>query len=87
MAERPTRPEPGRVVVFATSWCPFCAALRSGLDELAVPYDLVDVDEDTTGAAFVESVNGGDRTVPTVLFPDASTLTNPTSDDVARRLA
>lgn len=86
MAERPTRPEPGHVVVFVTSWCPFCTALRSGLDELDVPYDLVDITEDTAAATFVESVNGGDRTVPTVLFPDASTLTNPTSADVARRL-
>ncbi|HVF20543.1 MAG TPA: NrdH-redoxin, partial [Mycobacteriales bacterium] len=28
--------------------------------------------------AFVMGVNGGNRTVPTVLFPDGTALTNPT---------
>ena len=38
-------------------------------------------------AAFVESVNGGNQTVPTLLFPDGSAATNPSIKEVQARLA
>ena len=33
------------------------------------------------------SVNGGNQTVPTILFPDGGALTNPSIVDVKNRLA
>ena len=33
------------------------------------------------------SVNGGSQTVPTVVFPDGTALTNPTIGQVVARLA
>jgi mycoredoxin len=33
------------------------------------------------------AVNGGNRTVPTVVFPDGTAVTNPTLRDVKERLA
>lgn len=74
-------------MVFATSWCPYCAQLRSDLDRLGVSYDEVDVDADAEAAAFVESVNHGNRVVPTVLFEDGETATNPAAEVVAELLA
>ena len=41
----------------------------------------------TEAAAFVESVNGGNQTVPTLLFPDGSAATNPSIKEVQARLA
>ena len=79
-------PTAGTVTMYATSWCPFCRMLRSGLDRLGVTYTEIDVDRDQQAAAFVESVNGGNRIVPTVLFPDGTTLTNPPADEVLARL-
>jgi len=35
----------------------------------------------------VMSVNGGNQTVPTVLFPDGTALTNPSATQVKARLA
>ena len=35
---------------------------------------------------FVESVNGGNQTVPTVRFPDGSALTNPSMAEVTAKL-
>ncbi len=83
----PVSPAPGRVVVFATSWCPYCERLRAELDALGVDYDEVDVDTDPEAAAFVESVNHGNRVVPTVLFEDGETATNPTAETVAELMA
>ncbi len=79
-------PPPGSVTVYVTSWCPFCRRLRSELNRAGVRYDEIDIDRDPQAAGYVENVNRGDRTVPTVLFPDGSTLTNPAAADVARVL-
>lgn len=81
------RPDPGSVVVYATTWCSFCARLLAGLRVAQIPTLVVDIDLDDEAAAVVESVNGGNRTVPTVLFPDGSTMTNPNVAQVGARLA
>jgi mycoredoxin len=46
----------------------------------------VDIDSDPAAAEFVRSVNGGNATVPTLVFADGSALTNPTPDEVRAKL-
>jgi mycoredoxin len=46
----------------------------------------VDIEQDPAAADFVMSVNGGFQTVPTVVFPDGSALTNPSAAAVKERL-
>ena len=38
-------------------------------------------------AELVETINGGNQTVPTLLFPDGSSATNPSLADVKKQLA
>jgi mycoredoxin len=52
-----------------------------------IPYHAVDIEQDPAAAEFVGSVNGGNRTVPTVEFADGSTLTNPSAAEVKAKLA
>lgn len=52
-----------------------------------IPFDAIDIEEDSGAAEFVSSVNGGNRTVPTVKFADGSTLTNPSAAAVKAKLA
>ena len=52
-----------------------------------ISYDAVDIEHDAAAAEFVGSVNGGNRTVPTVKFADGSTLTNPSAAEVKAKLA
>jgi mycoredoxin len=47
----------------------------------------VDIERDEAAAEFVMSVNGGNQTVPTVLFPDGTALTNPSAAQVKKQLA
>ncbi|MEE8600758.1 glutaredoxin domain-containing protein [Euzebya tangerina] len=56
--------------------CPFCAGLQSQLDSSGVPYEDVNIWEDSQGAAFVRSVNDGNELVPTLTVGDRS-LSNP----------
>jgi mycoredoxin len=73
--------------MFSTTWCGYCHRLRSQLEREGIGYTVIDIEQDPAAAAYVESVNGGNQTVPTVLFPDGSALTNPTIVEVKTHLA
>jgi mycoredoxin len=73
--------------MYSTSWCGYCHRLRSQLDREAIPYTVIDIELDEAAARFVMGVNGGNQTVPTLLFDDGTTLTNPTIVDVRETLA
>lgn len=47
------------------------------LDTAAVPYSYVDIRQDPEAAGRVRDINGGNESVPTLVFPDGSTLTEP----------
>mgnify|MGYP002716067187 FL=1 len=76
------------VTIFAAEWCPFCRTLRERLDRTETPYDLVDVDADGMDEvnAWIESVNDGNRIVPTVLYSDGTHATNPEASAVRAKL-
>ena len=72
--------------MYSTTWCGFCRRLKLQMDAAGVPYTEVNIERDPDAAAFVEGVNGGNRTVPTVRFADDSALTNPTLVQVTTKL-
>jgi len=80
-------PADGSVTMFSTSWCGYCKNLKSQLDRAGIGYTEVNIEEVDGTAEIVASVNGGNQTVPTVVFPDGSTATNPSLADVRARLA
>lgn len=75
------------LTVFSTADCGHCHRLKQQLQRENIPYEEVDVEHDVAAAEFVKGVNGGNRVVPTVRFPDGVTLTNPSIADVRARLA
>jgi len=82
-----TAPADGTITMYSTSWCGYCRRLKTQLDSAGIAYTEVNIEEHPDAATFVEQVNGGNQTVPTVLFPDGSAATNPSLADVKARLA
>ena len=80
-------PQAGSVTMFSTTWCGYCRRLKSQMDREGIAYTEVNIEEDPALADFVMSVNNGNQTVPTLLFPDGSTATNPSLIEVKKRLA
>ena len=74
------------LTVYSTTWCGYCHRLQSQLAREGVDFDVVDIERDEAAAELVMGVNGGNQTVPTVLFPDGTALTNPTIAQVLTRL-
>lgn len=56
------------VVVFSKSYCPYCRATKQTLDGLKVEYDLLELDQESDGAALQDALEeiSGQRTVPNV---------------------
>ena len=75
------------LTIYSTSWCGYCHRLMSQLDREGIAYTSVNIEQDAEAAAFVEGVNGGNQTVPTVKFPNGNVLTNPTAAQVKAELA
>ena len=75
------------LTVYSTTWCGYCVRLKKMLDREGIQYDEVNIEEDEAAAVLVEHVNGGNRTVPTVVFADGKALTNPSIDQVKQALA
>ena len=75
------------LTMYSTPWCGYCHRLKSQLDREGIQYDVIDIEQDPASAEFVMGVNGGNQTVPTVVFPDGTTATNPSLSAVQQRLA
>lgn len=73
--------------MFTTTWCGYCTRLKSQLDKVGIGYTEVNVEDVEGTSELVMSLNGGNRTVPTVLFPDGSAATNPSLAQVQAKLA
>ncbi|MGH8776385.1 MAG: mycoredoxin [Jiangellaceae bacterium] len=73
--------------MYGTAWCGYCHRLRRVLVRDGIEFTEVDIDADPAAAALVRSLNGGNQTVPTLVFSDGSALTNPSADEVRAKLA
>ncbi|MCQ0023787.1 mycoredoxin [Streptomyces somaliensis DSM 40738] len=82
----------GTVTMYSTTWCGYCRRLKSQLDREGIAYTEVNIEQDPESAAFVEKVNDGNQTVPTVLVrPNGGgedvVMTNPSLMQVRQALA
>jgi mycoredoxin len=74
------------VTMYSTTWCGYCSRLKAQMGREGIEYVEVNIEADPEAAAFVESVNGGNQTVPTLLYPDGSAETNPSIAQVKAKL-
>jgi mycoredoxin len=82
-----TTPVKGELTMYTTTWCGFCRRLKKQLARDGIEMAEIDIERDPAAAEFVEKVNGGNQTVPVVVFPDGTAVTNPTAKEVKARLA
>ena len=72
--------------MYTTVWCGYCQRLKAQLGREGIAFEEIDIEADPEAAAFVESVNGGNQTVPTLLYDDGTAQTNPSLKDVKAKL-
>ena len=72
--------------MYTTEWCGYCKRLKSQLNSIGITFDEVNIEEVPGTAEIVERVNGGNRTVPTLVFSDGTAMTNPSAKHVQEKL-
>ena len=75
------------VTMFTTQWCGYCVRLKKLMQREGIEFAEVDIENDASAAELVMKANGGNRTVPTLLFANGTALTNPSIDQVKSQLA
>jgi glutaredoxin-like protein len=73
------------ITIYGTTWCGDCKRTRAFLDRNQIVYQFVDIDRDPEGRAYVEKVNHGCRSVPTILFPNGDLLVEPSTSQLVTR--
>jgi mycoredoxin len=75
-----------KIVCYGTAWCGHTRRSRAVMDACGALYRWVDIERDAEGRAFVEQVNRGSRSVPTICFPDGSILVEPSDEELRKKL-
>ena len=75
------------MTIYSTPWCGYCTRLKSQLTRAGYSYAEVDIEQDPASEELVKRINGGNAVVPTVIFGDGTSMTNPSIKDVTARLA
>jgi mycoredoxin len=73
--------------MYTTNWCGYCVRLKAGLEREGIGFTEVNIEHAPEAAEMVMSVNGGNRTVPTVVFADGTAMTNPSLRQIKEKLA
>ena len=75
-----------QIVMYGTNWCPDCARVRRMLEKHTVKFAWNDIEKDANACSFVEKTNRGNRSVPTIVFPDGSILVEPSDSELETKL-
>jgi len=75
-----------KIKVYGTLWCGDTQRARRFLESEGVEYEWVDISTDIEAARYVEQVNDGQRSVPTIVFPDGEILVEPSLQALRRKL-
>jgi mycoredoxin len=65
------------IVMYTTRWCPDCRRAKMTFERMGVTFTNIDVESDENARKLVMAMNHGNCSVPTIMFPDGSHLTEP----------
>ena len=74
-------------IMYSTRWCGYCKRLKSQLADLDITFTEINIEEVPEGAQLIEKINGGNQVVPTLVFTDGTSMTNPSAAAVKEKLA
>ncbi len=74
------------ITLYGNAWCGGSRRARLLFDRKGIPYVFIDIDKDEKAAQYVESLNHGFRSVPTIVWADGSMLVEPSEEQLAKKL-
>lgn len=74
------------ITMYSANWCGDCRRSKRLLDSLNVEYSIIDIEADEAAAAKVIEINNGMRSIPVIIFPDGTHMTEPSDIDLKAKL-
>lgn len=78
--------EQKNIVMYTTNWCPDCWRAKQVMSAMKVAYEEINISQDDDAVERVMALNNGNRSVPTIIFPDGSVLTEPSTSTLVQKL-
>ena len=73
-------------IMYSTPWCGYCKRLKNQLAELDINFEEINIEEFPDGAQIIEKINNGNQVVPTLVFSDGTSMTNPSARAVVEKV-
>ena len=74
------------IAIYGASWCPDCRRAKKFLSDQRVAFAWHDIESHPDLLEEVQARNDGKNTIPTIVFPDGSHLSEPTNEELADKL-
>lgn len=75
-----------KIILYGHPTCPMLPPVMGMLKESKVDYTYINIHQDEVGRERVREINNGYESVPTLVFPDGSTLTEPSANVLRNKL-
>ncbi|RMH00371.1 MAG: glutaredoxin family protein [Chloroflexi bacterium] len=75
-----------RIILYTSDYCTHSWAVERFLEEHEIPVKLLNIDRNPKARKQVMKINNGDASVPTLVFPDGTTLTEPSFGELRYKL-
>jgi mycoredoxin len=74
------------ITFYGTPTCVDCFRSKTFLEKHKISFDYIDITKHSEAIEQVESLNGGLRITPTIVFEDSSVLAEPSNQQLADKL-
>ncbi|MCL1598098.1 MAG: NrdH-redoxin [Actinomycetia bacterium] len=74
------------ITMYSAQWCGDCRRTKQYLERNNIPFTLIDLEEQPDEIEAVMAYNGGRKSIPVVVFPDGSHLTEPSDAEMDAKL-
>jgi len=76
---------PSQIVMYTTEYCSDCIRAKKFFDTNNIPYLKIGLEGNQEATEFVMEINNGNRSVPTIIFPDGTVLVEPGWDELKQK--
>ena len=75
------------IKLYGTEWCSDCKRCKKFFGEQRIPYEFINIEEDSDGQAYVQKLQNGGLTIPTIIFADGSVVSGMIpAEEIEKRL-
>lgn len=75
-----------KIKFYGSKWCGHSRVAKNYLTRNEIEYEYFEVNDDPEAEAYVKEINNGNRSVPTLVFPDGTVLTEPSNAEIGKKL-